>query len=183
MLKSIPAIAAASLLALALGACSPEAAESEAGEETLAEASPSPEPAAEATPKPAAPAPVPVAAARPAAPPPPPVCYECGTVVSITEVKQKGQGSGAGAVAGAVAGGVAGHQVGGGRGKDVATVAGAILGAMAGHEVEKRVRSTLSYDVAIAMEPGGQRVINVTELGGLTVGAPVRVEGNNIFLR
>lgn len=182
MLKSIPAIAAASLLALTLGACAPEAAESEAGEEALAaEASPSPEPTAEATPKPAAP--VPVAAARPAAPPPPPVCYECGTVTSITEVKQKGQGSGAGAVAGAVAGGVAGHQVGGGRGKDVATVAGAILGAMAGHEIEKRARATTSYDVAIAMEPGGQRVINVTELGGLTVGAPVRVEGNNIFLR
>jgi outer membrane lipoprotein SlyB len=115
--------------------------------------------------------------------PQPAICADCGTVAAVTPVQVKGEGSGAGAVIGAVAGGVAGHQVGGGRGKDVATAAGVILGAMAGHEVEKRTRSVTVYDISVRMDSGGQRVIRVSDPGGLTVGTPVRVEGNNIYIR
>jgi outer membrane lipoprotein SlyB len=175
---------AAILLAGALGACAPDRSEDSAEavyEEDAEEVAPAtPEPTA--TPAPAAP---PVAAAprpRPAAPQPT-VCADCGTVAAVTPVQVKGEGSGAGAVIGAVAGGVAGHQVGGGRGKDVATAAGVILGAMAGHEVEKRTRSVTVYDISVRMDTGGQRVIRVAEPAGIAVGTPVRVEGNNIYLR
>ncbi len=199
-------ILSAALLAATLGACSPnsdsqkpndQASQADAsvpGDSTAPDVSPAPSATPEqtatptsapppATPKPATPRP---ATPRPqaAAPTPQPtVCSDCGTIASITAVQQKGDGSGAGAIAGAVAGGVAGHQVGGGRGKDVATAAGAILGAMAGHEVEKRVRSNTVYDIAVSMDTGSQRVIRVMEPAGLAVGTPVRVEGNNIYLR
>ena len=49
--------------------------------------------------------------------------------------------------------------------------------------LEKQARSVKTYDVAVAMEDGSSRVINVSELGGLSAGARVRVEGNNIYLR
>lgn len=178
---SLRILLSASLFALFASACAPEAPE--AGEQTAAEEV---EAAADKAAAPAqTPQPAPAAAPRPRPQPAPQpvVCADCGTVSAIIETKQKGEGSGAGAVAGAVAGGVAGHQVGGGRGKDVATVAGAILGAMAGHEIEKRARSTTSYDVNVAMDDGSQRLINVVELGGLTVGSKVRVEGNTIYPR
>lgn len=180
---------AAMLLAGALGACAPDRSDDRAEaiyeDETEDVALATPEPTAAPTPAPAMP---PAAAAprpRPAAPvvPQPTVCADCGTVTSVTPIQVKGEGSGAGAVIGAVAGGVAGHQVGGGRGKDVATAAGVILGAMAGHEVEKRTRSVTVYDIGIRMDTGGQRVIRVAEPAGLAVGTPVRVEGNNIYLR
>lgn len=188
-------------LALGVAACSPQAP-------TDAGASPSASPTVEPTVEPTAtpePTPPPVSAAelerqriareerareqararqeRERAEAAARICQDCGTIVAITPIKQKGQGSGAGAVAGAVAGGVAGHQVGGGRGKDVATVAGAILGAMAGNEVEKRVRATETYDVSIAMENGSQRTINVAALNGLSVGSQVRVQGDSISFR
>lgn len=173
---SLLQVLTAATLAFALGACAPDT--------STPEPTPTPtaSPTAEPTPAPTAkPAPRPVSAApRPVQPA---VCADCGTVSSITEVTQKGEGSGAGAVAGAVAGGVAGHQFGKGKGKDAATAAGAILGAIAGHQVEKQVRAYQTYDVAVAMEDGSSRVINVGELGGLSVGARVRVEGNNIYLR
>lgn len=189
-------LAGACVFLFLLAGCAPDASESQtqptASAEQTEPASTAEKPAADtaqaAPPTQAqAPAPAPTPAKprppAPAKPAQPVICADCGTVAAITEVQQKGQGTGAGAVIGAVAGGVAGHQVGGGRGKDVATVAGAILGAMAGHEVEKRVRSTTTYDVRVAMEDGSQRVINVSELGGLTVGAKVRVDGNTIYLR
>lgn len=55
---------------------------------------------------------------------------DCGRVVSIDSVKQKGEG---GAV-GMIAGGVVGNQVGGGKGKTLATVAGAAGGAYAANK-------------------------------------------------
>lgn len=144
------------------------------------EPEPAPAPAPKPKPKPKPAAPV---AQAPAQPPPPPVCYDCGVISNINKVKVQGSGSGAGAVAGGVAGGVAGHQFGGGRGKDVATALGAIAGAAAGHMIEKNVRSTSTYDVTITMEAGGTRVINVPEINDLTVGTPVRLNGNAILPR
>ena len=107
------------------------------------------------------------AAAKAKAPPAPvassaPVsakCSQCGVIESVREIAASGEGSGLGAVGGAVVGGLLGNQVGGGSGKKIATVVGAVGGAVAGNEVEKRVKSTKSYDITVRMEDGSTRVI------------------------
>ncbi|MES2490561.1 MAG: glycine zipper 2TM domain-containing protein [Pseudomonadota bacterium] len=115
--------------------------------------------------------------------PKPAVCSACGTVTAITASKVKPDGSGAGAVLGAAAGGVAGHQVGGGRGKDVATVLGALAGAYAGNQAEKAVRAETVYTVDIKLDNGSSRSITVKDVGTLTVGSKVRVDGDVISPR
>lgn len=102
-------------------------------------------------------------------------CDECGVVVSVREIETKGEGSGIGAVGGAVVGGVLGHQVGGGRGQDIATVVGAVGGAVAGNEVEKRVKSTRSYEVTIRFEDGSTRAMNVANAPSWRAGDRVRI--------
>ena len=89
-----------------------------------------------------------------------PACADCGVVESVREVEVKGQGTGLGAVAGGVLGGVLGHQMGNGRGKDVMTVLGAAGGAVAGHQVEKQVRATKHWEVAVRMESGALRTVS-----------------------
>lgn len=182
------------VLVLAMSACNKQqeapppvtdpAAQAPAAEPAPAPAA-EPAPAPEPAPKPKhKPKPQPQASYEPAPQPAAPaVCYDCGTIANITEVRQAGQGSGAGAVLGGVAGGVAGHQIGKGKGNDVATVAGALLGAYAGHKAEEQIRAAVTYDVTIAMESGGSRTINVPALNGLAVGQPVRVDGNAIAPR
>ena len=64
------------------------------------------------------------------------LCAICGVVESVSQIQQKGQGTGLGAVAGGLLGGVVGHQIGGGNGKTAMTVLGAIGGGVAGNEVE-----------------------------------------------
>lgn len=86
-------------------------------------------------------------------------CSQCGVIESVREIAASGEGSGLGAVGGAVVGGLLGNQVGGGSGKKIATVVGAVGGAVAGNEVEKRVKSTKSYDITVRMEDGSTRVI------------------------
>lgn len=142
---------------------------------------PEPEPAPKPAPKPK-PKPVPKPV-QPSTPPPPQVCYDCGTVSSITPVTQKGEAGAIGTIGGAAAGGVIGHQFGGGKGKDAATVGGAILGAIAGREIEKRARATTVYNIGVSMEDGSSRTVTVNDPGGLAVGSRVRVDGNNLMPR
>ncbi|HSW11559.1 MAG TPA: glycine zipper 2TM domain-containing protein [Solimonas sp.] len=137
-----------------------------------AEPAPAPEPAPKPKPKPK-----PV---QPPPPPPPQVCYDCGTVTTITPVTQKGEAGAMGTIGGAAAGGVIGHQFGGGKGKDAATIGGAILGAVAGREIEKRARSTTVYEIGVRMDDGSSRSVTVADPAGLSVGSAVRVEGNNL---
>ncbi len=118
-----------------------------------------------------------VASAEPA------VCYNCGEIVSITPVREAGEGSGAGAVMGAVIGGVIGHQFGKGRGRDVGTAVGAVGGAVAGHETEKQIRATHHYDVVVRFEDGSSRTVSVADASSLSSGMKVRVDGNNIVPR
>ena len=87
-------------------------------------------------------------------------CAECGVIESVREVNAKGQGSGLGAIGGAVVGGLLGNQVGAGRGKDAMTVIGAVGGAVAGNEVEKRVKTTRSYEVTVRLNDGSSRAIS-----------------------
>ncbi|GAB4166666.1 MAG: glycine zipper 2TM domain-containing protein [Rhodocyclaceae bacterium] len=102
-------------------------------------------------------------------------CAECGTVESVREIKQAGEGSGLGAVAGGVLGGLLGHQIGKGRGNTVATVAGAVGGAVAGHQVERQVKSTTRHEVTVRMEDGSTRTVGIE-------GAPVWRAGDRVRL-
>lgn len=106
------------------------------------------------------------------------VCAVCGTVESVKTEKQKGEGTGLGAVGGAVIGGVVGHQMGGGDGKKALTVLGAVGGGIAGHEVEKRARSTTTYQVQLRMDDGSTRT--VTQSTAPAVGARFEIQGNQL---
>jgi outer membrane lipoprotein SlyB len=123
------------------------------------------------------------AAAVVAAPVVPAPCNSCGVVRSVTAVSTDGKASGAGAVIGGIVGGVAGNQVGGGSGRQVATVAGVIGGAVLGNEIEQNRNASSSYDVVIDMEGGGQQVIAMQDVGGISAGSRVRVQGNTVSLR
>ena len=102
-------------------------------------------------------------------------CAECGVVESVREVAEKGKGTGLGAVGGAVVGGLLGNQVGGGRGQDAMTVVGAVGGAVAGNEVEKRVRTTKSYEVTVRLNDGSSRVISAAGVPVWHTGDKVRI--------
>jgi outer membrane lipoprotein SlyB len=120
------------------------------------------------------PAPVAAAPARP-------ICDNCGVVESVrTIVKQAEKGSGLGAAAGAILGGVLGHQVGGGRGKDLATVAGVVGGGLAGNEVEKRNRTSTSFEVRVKMENGDIRTFTPATQPDWRAGDHVRIIDGNL---
>jgi outer membrane lipoprotein SlyB len=89
-----------------------------------------------------------------------PSCTSCGVIESMRTIETNGEGSGIGAVGGAVVGGLLGNQVGGGNGKKAMTVVGALGGALAGNHIEKRVKSTTTYEVLVRMDNGSSEVIN-----------------------
>ncbi len=124
------------------------------------------------------------AAGYPPPPPPPAVaaarCAECGVVESVHEVETQGKASGLGAVGGAVAGGVLGNQIGAGRGRDVMTVVGAVGGALAGNQIEKKVKSTKSYQVTVRLQDGTSRVFTEANPPAWRQGDKVKVVGNRI---
>lgn len=123
-------------------------------------------------------APVRVAAAPVA--PVPAKCAECGRIESTREVVTKGEGSGIGIAGGAVVGGVVGHQVGRGTTQQVATVVGAVGGAVAGNEIEKRVKSTKSYEVTVRMDDGSSRVIHEASAPTWRTGDHVKIVDGTI---
>ena len=79
-------------------------------------------------------------------------CKDCGQVISVHQTEKKGEGSGLGMVAGGVLGGVLGHQIGGGVGKTLATVGEAAGGAYAGDTIEKNVKSSKIWTVAVSTQ-------------------------------
>jgi outer membrane lipoprotein SlyB len=102
-------------------------------------------------------------------------CADCGVIESVREIDTKGSGSGVGGVGGAVVGGLLGNQVGGGRGKDVMTVVGAVGGAFAGNEIEKRVKSTKSYEITVRLQDGSSRAISSATLPTWRTGDKVKL--------
>lgn len=102
-------------------------------------------------------------------------CGNCGRVESVQAIQHAAPASGLGIAAGAVVGGLLGNQVGGGNGRTLATVAGAVGGGYAGNEVEKRTRSTTTYQVHVRMENGTLRTFPQSGPNGWQVGDPVRV--------
>jgi outer membrane lipoprotein SlyB len=102
-------------------------------------------------------------------------CAECGVIQSVHKIDVKGEGSGLGAVGGAVVGGVLGNQIGGGNGKKIMTAVGAVGGAVAGNEIEKRVKSTKSYEVTVHFDDGSSRVFTEANTPTWRNGDKVRV--------
>jgi outer membrane lipoprotein SlyB len=120
-------------------------------------------------------APVQMAANEPPKTIAPRVCLECGTISSVNVTAKKGEGSGIGVVAGGVVGGLVGNQIGSGRGNTAATVVGAAGGAFAGNEVEKRIKTTKQYNVAVRMDDGSDKTFTFDKEPGFAVGEKVRV--------
>ncbi len=88
---------------------------------------------------------------------------DCGRVVSIETVKQKGKGGAVGMIAGGVVGGLLGNQIGAGRGNTLATVAGAAGGAYAGNEVQKKVSEKEVQMVKVKMDNGKTRTFEFSK--------------------
>ena len=104
-----------------------------------------------------------------------PICTNCGTVESVRQVEQEGQGTGLGAVAGGVAGGLLGNQFGSGKGKTAMTVLGAVGGGLAGNQVEKKARSETVYRVSVRMHDGSVGTFQQSQ--PFAVGTKVVVDG------
>lgn len=98
-----------------------------------------------------------------------------GTVDSVREITQPGEGTGLGAIAGGVLGGVIGNQFGGGNGKKILTVAGAAGGAYAGHQVEKQARGTKRWEITVRMDSGALRTLSSDSMPSWHAGDRVRV--------
>jgi len=102
-------------------------------------------------------------------------CNDCGQVMSMRFVEEKGKGSGLGAVAGGVLGGVLGHQIGSGTGRTVATVAGAAGGAYVGNTVEKNKNATTYWLVTIRMDGGNTRTFHYSSQPSVHEGERVKL--------
>jgi len=135
-------------------------------------APPAPRKVVRAAPEPTYTSPARVAAA--------PVCAVCGSVESVTAVERSGKpdGVGIGTVAGGVLGAVLGNQVGHGNGRAAATILGAVGGGYAGNAIEGRVRKVTVYEVAVRMENGSRRVVEVAQPPSL--GSRVTVNGSTL---
>lgn len=107
-----------------------------------------------------------------------PVCHVCGTVESVTPVERKGQATGLGAVGGGVVGALVGNQFGGGNGRTVATILGAVGGGFAGNAIEKNVRKTTVYEIAIRMDDGAVR--HLERRAPVAAGTRVTLQGNTL---
>ena len=117
-----------------------------------------------------------VITSQPVVVPTKPVCANCGTIESVTAVKQAGNTNGVGAVAGGALGAVVGNQIGKGSGRTVATILGAVGGGVAGHMIEKNVRKDTVYQVRVRMEDGSIRSVDQASLPA--VGGKVTVDGS-----
>lgn len=102
---------------------------------------------------------VPVAQAAPVAESPKsqPVVGQLAIVESVREVRDPGDGKGIGAIAGGVTGLVLGKKLG--KDKDLVTILGAAGGAIAGHQIERQVRATKRWEIAVRLDDGSQRTL------------------------
>lgn len=113
----------------------------------------------------------------------PSICESCGHIESVDAIQQPGKPSGLGVVAGAVLGGALGNQVGGGNGRKLATVAGVVGGGFAGNEIEKRTRTTTTYQVRVRMEDGTVRSFPYDTAPSWHAGDRVRVINGSLTSR
>lgn len=88
-----------------------------------------------------------------------------------------------GTAIGAIVGGVLGNQVGGGSGKKAATVIGAIAGGAAGNQIGNNVSRNKIWNVYVTFEDGQTAVYQYPNDPQVSVGTPVRKEGQGISHR
>ena len=105
-------------------------------------------------------------------------CADCGVVVGVKLVEQKGEGTGLGAVVGGVAGAVVGHNIA--DGKDVGTVVGAAGGAIAGHQIERHARTTKHYEVQVRMPDGKLKTVKFASQPAWKSGDKVRLQDGKL---
>lgn len=108
------------------------------------------------------------------------VCQDCGKVVSVAQVEQKGEGGAMGMIAGGVAGALLGNQIGSGTGRSVATVAGAAGGAYAGKKVEEHVRTKKVWNVKVKLDTGAEKTFHFEHEPGFKTGDAVKLSGGSI---
>lgn len=109
-------------------------------------------------------------------------CTDCGVVADVRLVEREGKASGVGAVAGGVGGALIGNQFGKGGGRTAMTVAGAAGGAYAGHQVEKSVKKTKAWEVAVEMDDGKKRNFSYKAEPAFRKGDKVRVRDGRLAL-
>lgn len=105
-------------------------------------------------------------------------CTDCGVVVGVRLVEQKGEGTGLGAVVGGVAGAVVGHEIS--RGRDAGTLVGAAGGAIAGHQIERHARTTKHYEVQVRMPDGKLRSVKYATQPAWKSGDRVRLQDGKL---
>lgn len=109
-------------------------------------------------------------------------CRDCGTVVSVQEIRHKDTHLGAGTAIGAVAGGVLGSTIGRGRGRTAATVAGAVAGGAVGHSVEKSNRRAAYYwRFSVRLDNGRHVTVTQDDNPDIRRGDRVRVSGDRLY--
>lgn len=105
-------------------------------------------------------------------------CADCGVVVAVRELEQKGQGTGLGAVVGGVAGAVVGREIADGR--DLGTVVGAAGGAIAGHQIERHARTTKHFEVQVRMPDGKLKSVRFGTRPAWKSGDKVRLQDGKL---
>ena len=105
-------------------------------------------------------------------------CADCGVVVGVKLVEQKGEGTGLGAVVGGVAGAVVGREISDGR--DLGTVVGAAGGAFAGHQIERHARTTKHYQVQVRMPDGNIKTVRYAAQPAWKSGDRVRLQDGKL---
>jgi outer membrane lipoprotein SlyB len=105
-------------------------------------------------------------------------CLDCGVVVDVRLVEQKGEGTGLGAVVGGVAGAVVGREISDGR--DLGTVVGAAGGAIAGHQIERHARTTKHYQVQVRMGDGTTKNVRFSARPAWKAGDKVRLQDGKL---
>jgi len=113
----------------------------------------------------------------PVAPPPAaePRCDDCGVVQAIRPVERPGSAGYAGAITGGVLGAIVGDKVGRGEGRRFARILGALGGAFAGREIERANTRRTSYEVALRLDSGEQRMLHFEGPPPVKVGDRVRL--------
>jgi outer membrane lipoprotein SlyB len=102
-------------------------------------------------------------------------CSSCGTVTSVTVVKQQGEAGLVGPAAGTAVGGLIGSQIGSGSGRTVATIVGAAGGAAVGTEIERRYKATTHHVVSVRLNDGTTRRFTYGSEPAFREGERVRV--------
>jgi outer membrane lipoprotein SlyB len=92
------------------------------------------------------------------APKPDVAAGQLAVVESVREVSDPGDGKGIGAIAGGVTGLVLGKKLG--KDKDLVTILGAAGGAFAGHQIERQVRATKRWEIAVRLDDGSQHTLS-----------------------